>query len=162
MRRKLVPVVTATVLSSLAMAANPAQAAETATATATADTTYTQVVQDGDNAIKTTLATCPRLCDGNPNGERNAVLGFSLTGLPADATVLDARLELSTWTAVAAQTTVHLASGGAGPAGPGTWSDRPTLGPVLDTNDGVSAGYNSWDVTSAVHGNGTFTSRCVS
>lgn len=44
MRRKLVPVVTATVLSSLAMAANPAQAAETATATATADTTYTQVV----------------------------------------------------------------------------------------------------------------------
>ncbi len=31
-----------------------------------ADTTATAVPQDGDNSVKTTLATCPAPCDGNP------------------------------------------------------------------------------------------------
>ncbi|GII80615.1 hypothetical protein Sru01_55970 [Sphaerisporangium rufum] len=131
-------------------------AAATVTVKASGDTTYTQVTQDGDTSAKTTLATCPALCDGNKAGERQAVVGFTVAGLPAGATGIKARLELYSWNAYAATTTtVHKASGGA--SGTGTWASRPTLGTALDSAAAVVKGYNAWDVSGAVTGNGAVT-----
>ncbi|MEO3817487.1 family 16 glycosylhydrolase [Plantactinospora sp. B24E8] len=132
-----------------------AAAATTATFGATADTTYTPVSADGDNGVKTTLASCPQSCEGNPNGERQPALAFTVQGLPANATNIRAALELYSWQAFSAGTTVHRATGSA--AGPGTWANRPTLGAALATRASVAVGYNSWDVSTAVTGNGDYT-----
>lgn len=128
----------------------------TGSSTATLDTTYTQVTADGDNSTKTTLATCPALCDGNPAGQRDAVLQFSVSGLPAGATILSASLELYTWTAITATVNAHLATGGSGAASPGTWGNHPTFGAALSGKTSLAAGFNAFTVTPAVTGNGTF------
>lgn len=120
-----------------------------------ADTTATQVVQDGDNSVKTTLASCPRLCDHNPNGRRDALLEFVVRGLPATARDVRATLRLHAWQPFTSQVYAHFA---AGPANfPGTWAERPSLGPALDGINQVDKGHNEWDVSPAVTGNGTYT-----
>ncbi|MFF5172941.1 family 16 glycosylhydrolase [Micromonospora sp. NPDC000089] len=123
--------------------------------TASADTTATQVPQDGDNGVKTTLASCPRLCDGNRNGQRDALLEFAVTGLPADATDVRATLRVYAWQPFSSRIRAYAAQGTA--AGPGSWDQRPTLGPALAAVDRVTPGYNSWDVSAAVTGNGRVT-----
>jgi beta-glucanase (GH16 family) len=129
--------------------------AETVTVAPLADTTYTQVTQDGDNGVKTTLATCPARCDGNAQGQRDLAVSFAVAGLPSGATIDSARLELSAWQSLAAPTTLYEAAGTAG--GTGLWSTRPTLGRALGTHPSIAAGTNAWDVTPAVTGNGTVT-----
>src|SRR4051812_35768873 len=62
-----------------------------------ADTTVTQVPQDGDTSVKTTLASCPALCDGNPRGRRDATLQFDVSQLPANATDVKATLRVYAW-----------------------------------------------------------------
>src|SRR5687768_6851693 len=62
-------------------------AADVLTLAPVADTTYTQVSADGNNATKTTLASCPVLCEGNSQGERDAFVEFTVAGLPAGATI---------------------------------------------------------------------------
>ncbi|GIJ43282.1 hypothetical protein Val02_01680 [Virgisporangium aliadipatigenens] len=133
----------------------PASGADTGPVAPVADTTFTQVSADGDNSTKTTLATCPQLCDGNADGRRDAVLEFGVTGVPAGARVTRAVLELYSWNAYAATVTAYAATGTA--ADPGTWAARPALGGALATRTAVTAGYNAFDVTAAVTGNGTKT-----
>ena len=62
-----------------------------------ADTTVSQVPQDGDNAVKTTLASCPSLCDGNPKGRRDATLQFAVDRLPDNAVNVKAKLRVYAW-----------------------------------------------------------------
>ncbi|WBB77292.1 family 16 glycosylhydrolase [Micromonospora sp. WMMD882] len=120
-----------------------------------ADTTATQVVQDGDNSVKTTLASCPRLCDRNPNGRRDALLEFTVKSLPAGARDVRATLRVHAWEPFAARVFAHFA---AGPANfVGTWAERPPLGPALDGVNQVDKGHNEWDVSGAVTGNGSYT-----
>jgi beta-glucanase (GH16 family) len=125
------------------------------TVDAAADTTASQVTQDGDSSVRTTLASCPQLCDGNPSGERNPVVEFAVTRLPATATRVRATLRLYSWQAVVASVAAFPASGGA--RSTGAWLDRPTLGPSLGTHPGVTKGYNTWDVSTVLRGNGTYT-----
>ncbi|MET8350464.1 MULTISPECIES: hypothetical protein [unclassified Micromonospora] len=94
--------------------------------TAAADTTATQVAQDGDNGVKTTLASCPRLCDGNRNGQRDALLEFAVRGLPADAVNVRATLRVYAWQQFASRVRAHPAQGSA--AGAGAWAQRPPIG----------------------------------
>jgi beta-glucanase (GH16 family) len=102
--------------------------------------------------VRTTLATCPSSCDGNTQGQRDAFVEFSVAGLPAGATVTSATLQLHSWAAYPARVTLYASPGSA--SGPGTWSSRPPLGAALGTRASVAAGYNAFDVTSAVTGNG--------
>ncbi|MEU9830149.1 family 16 glycosylhydrolase [Streptosporangium sp. NPDC048047] len=124
----------------------------TLTVASTADTTITQVTQDGDNGVKTTLATCPATCEGNSRGQRDAVVAFDVSGLPAGARNIRASLQLYSWNAYTATTTAHTTTGDA--TGDGSWADRGTPGAALDTRTAVTAGYNAWDVSEAVRGNG--------
>ncbi|TDB76510.1 glycoside hydrolase family 16 protein [Micromonospora sp. KC723] len=119
---------------------------------AVADTTVTQVPQDGDNGVKTTLASCPRLCDGNRNGRRDALVGFVVRGLPADAVRVRATLRMYTWRTVASRVRVHPARGGTD--GPGDWERRPVLAAAVAAREQVTAGFNEFDVSAAVTGNG--------
>lgn len=119
-----------------------------------ADTTATQVVQDGDNSVKTTLASCPRICDRNPNGRRDALLEFAVA-LPADARDVTATLRVHAWQPFDTEIFAHFAQGSAG--GRGTWAERPALGSALDSVRQVAKGYNEWDVSGAVTGTGTYT-----
>ncbi|WP_305789221.1 glycoside hydrolase family 16 protein [Symbioplanes lichenis] len=104
-----------------------------------ADATVSQVAQDGDTSAASTLTTCPALCEGNPRGERSATVTFEINDLPRTAGGVEARLRLYSWAAFDAATSV-----GAG-------------GQELDRAAGVTAGYNEWDVSRAVPGNGTYT-----
>ncbi len=151
-RRWLTGAVAAVTLAGVLTVSRSAEAADVLTFAAAADTTFTQIAADGDNSVKTTLATCPALCDGNPAAERDAFVAFTVAGIPAGATITNATLELYSWNAYAAQVTAHPSTGGA--AGPGTWSARPALGTALATRAAVTAGYNAFDVTAAVTGNG--------
>ncbi|MFF0720158.1 glycosyl hydrolase [Micromonospora sp. NPDC003816] len=117
------------------------------------DTTATSVPQDGDNSVKTTLATCAAPCDGNPRGDRQAVLAFSVTSLPANATNIRATLRVHSWQAFDAAVTAH-------DSGLDARAARPAPGQVgaaLDAVSGVGKGFNEWDVSKLVTGNGTWT-----
>ncbi|MGC5032106.1 glycosyl hydrolase [Micromonospora sp. DT229] len=118
-----------------------------------ADTTATSVAQDGDNSVKTTLATCPARCDGNSRGGREAVLAFLVTSLPANATNVRATLRVHTWQAFKATVTAHASNLDA-------TAQRPVpqrAGTALDTVTGVGKGFNEWDVSGLVTGNGIWT-----
>ena len=120
---------------------------------AVADTTATGVVQDGDNSSKTTLATCPALCERNPRGARDAVLEFVVTSLPANAVNVRARLEVHAWENVPVRITAHASEYNARTA-------RPELrepGPELDAVDRVLRGYNAFDVSDLITANGSYT-----
>lgn len=143
------------VLPANAGTADDAAAQRSITVSTSADTTYSQVAQDGDTRGLTTLATCPQTCEKNQVGERQAVLSFAVTGLPADAGNITAALQLHAWNPVDASVTAHPANGGA--EGSGAWAQRPTLGAALDSRPEVVSGYNSWDVSAAVRGNGAVT-----
>lgn len=120
---------------------------------AVADTTATSVPQDGDNSRKTTLATCPSLCERNKRGAREAVIEFAVNSLPANATDVRARLEVYSWTDFRATITAHVSSNNARAARP----DLEVPGPVLDTIRRVARGYNAFDVSKLVTGNGSYT-----
>ncbi|MGC5053118.1 glycosyl hydrolase [Micromonospora sp. DT48] len=118
-----------------------------------ADTTATMVPQDGDNSVKTTLATCPAPCDGNPRGAREAVLTFLVTTLPANAVNVRATLRVHAWEKFDATVSAHESRLDARAARP---APSP-LGAALDTVTGVTKGFNEWDVSGLVTGNGIWT-----
>jgi beta-glucanase (GH16 family) len=116
-----------------------------------ADTTVTQVPQDGDTSVKTTLASCPALCDGNPRGRRDAALQFAVDKLPANATKVKATLRVYAWHDFAARIVARAVPGDLRAAGdPARLDDTHTL-------DEVRKGYNEFDVSPAVTANGTYT-----
>ena len=110
-----------------------------------ADTTVSQVPQDGDNSVKTTLASCPALCDGNPRGRRDATLEFAVTKLPANAAKLTAKLRVYAWHDFSARILARAVAG-----------DLSATSRVR-TIDEVTKGYNEFDVSDAIRGNGTYT-----
>ncbi|MEU7804097.1 glycoside hydrolase [Micromonospora arborensis] len=120
---------------------------------AAADTTATAVSQDGDNAAKSTLATCPTRCDGNPRGGREAVIEFAVTMVPAAAVNLRATLRVHAWQQFAATVTAHASPLSAREARPALAS----AGDELDSLSAVSSGFNEWDISKLVTGNGTWT-----
>jgi beta-glucanase (GH16 family) len=116
-----------------------------------ADTTLTQVPQDGDTAVKTTLASCPAVCDGNPNGRRDATLQFAVDKLPVGAKNIRATLRVYAWHDAAARI---LARGV-----PGVAVSLTALGAASNVQaaDGVKSGYNDFDMSSTITQNGTYT-----
>ncbi len=141
----------------LALSTLPISADESALVTVgtIADTTVTQVIQDGDNSIKGTLASCPRLCDGNVNGQRDALLSFAVRALPANVSKVRATLRAYTWDSTDARVVAYPAAGDA--RGTGAWAERPALGAALAAVNGVARGFNEWDVSSEVTNNGKYT-----
>jgi beta-glucanase (GH16 family) len=119
-----------------------------------ADTTVTQVPQDGDTSSKTTLASCPALCDGNPHGRRDATLQFDVSKLPANATDVKATLRVYAWHQFAARVLARAVPGAldtvASPAQVAAASSVQAL-------DEVKKGFNEFDVSGAVQGNGSYT-----
>ncbi|QGN49369.1 DUF7594 domain-containing protein [Micromonospora sp. WMMD558] len=154
-RRKaaLLGVTAAAVVGGLVAGVMPLLAADDMSVRAVADTTATFVSQDGDNGAKTTLATCPARCDANPRGTREAVVQFAVTTLPANAVNIRATLRVHAWQKFAASVTAHASTVDARLARP---APAP-VGAVLDTVDGVQPGFNEWDVSKVVTGNGTVT-----
>jgi beta-glucanase (GH16 family) len=130
----------ALLLGGLVMGAGRAEAGESRRAILPSfDTTQSLVSQDGDDSGITTLATCPMHCEGNPRGERNAVLSFDVL-VPSNATVESAQLTLSAWQPFDARMSVYVGNGS-----------------VVATRDGVVAGANAFDVTRAVNAGGRYT-----
>jgi hypothetical protein len=151
------PFLAGATVAAVLLTALPVLAAErvTTSLSATADTTQTPVSQDGDNSVKTTLATCPQTCEGNSNGWRDAYVEFTVTGLPADASAVTASFQVYAWSAATASVTAYGATGGA--RVPGVVTQRPSVGAALATTGSVVAGYNAFDVSAAITGNGTYT-----
>jgi beta-glucanase (GH16 family) len=119
-----------------------------------ADTTITQVPQDGDNSVKTTLASCPALCDGNPRGRRDATLQFAVAKLPANATKVTAKLRVYAWHDFSARILARAVTGDLSAAATPTQLAAVSS---VQAVDGVAKGYNEFDMSDAVRGNGTYT-----
>ncbi|MFG1779158.1 glycosyl hydrolase [Micromonospora sp. NPDC049051] len=154
-RRKAVVlgVAAATVVAGIVAGTMPLLAADDLSIPATADTTATLVPQDGDNGAKTTLATCAARCDGNPLGGREAIVQFAVTTLPATAVNVRATLRMHAWQEFPATVTAHASPVDARAARP-----TPALpDAALDTVSTVTKGFNEWDVSALVKGNGTWT-----
>ncbi|CCH17573.1 glycosyl hydrolase [Micromonospora lupini] len=154
-RRKAIAVgvVGGAVVAGIVATMMPLLASDDLSIRAVADTTATIVTQDGDNATKTTLATCPARCDGNPRGGREAVVEFAVTTVPAAAVNVRATLRMHAWQQFAATVTAH-----ASPLSARETRPAPaTAGAALDTVTGVAKGVNEWDVSKLVTGNGTWT-----
>ena len=116
-----------------------------------ADTTVSMVPQDGDTSLKTTLASCPSLCDGNPRARRDATLQFAVDNLPATATEVRAKLRVYAWHDFTARVVARAVAGDL------TAAAAPAqLGAVADT-DRVTKGFNEFDVSGTVAGNGMYT-----
>ncbi|MFC3501892.1 glycoside hydrolase [Micromonospora krabiensis] len=143
----------ASVVAGLVATMMPLLAADDLALRAVADTTATTVPQDGDNAAKTTLATCPAPCEGNPRGRRDAVVRFAVSGVPAGAANVRATLRVHAWQAYAATVSAHGSRVDAAAARPAPVTPEP----VLDTVAGVRPGFNEWDVSALITGNGTWT-----
>lgn len=118
-----------------------------------ADATVTQVPQDGDTSVKTTLASCPSLCDGNPRGRRDAALQFAVDQLPANATKVKATLKVYAWHDFDARVVARAVPGDLRAAGPAQLASAPRVKAL----DEVRKGYNEFDVSAAVRANGTYT-----
>lgn len=119
-----------------------------------ADTTITQVPQDGDNSVKTTLASCPSLCDGNKNGRRDATLQFNVDKIPANATKVKATLRVYAWQSFAARILARTIPGGLAVASSPVQLAAADSVQILDK---VAKGYNEVDVSGSVRANGTYT-----
>jgi hypothetical protein len=112
-----------------------------------ADTAITQVPQDGDNSVKTTLASCPSLCDGNPRGRRDATLQFAVDQLPANATEVTAKLRVYAWHNVAARILARAVPGDLGAV---ATPSQPAAASSVPAADRVTKGYNEFDVSGSV------------
>ncbi|KXK61073.1 glycoside hydrolase [Micromonospora rosaria] len=152
-RAAILGVLSVGVVAGLVATMMPLLADDDAALVAVADTTATTVPQDGDNGAKTTLATCPAPCDGNPRGTRDAVIRFAVTDLPATAVNIRATLRVHTWRDAAAAVTAYASTVDAGQPRPAPVE----LGDVLDSVSTVTKGFNEWDVSGLVRGNGTVT-----
>jgi beta-glucanase (GH16 family) len=119
-----------------------------------ADTTLTQVPQDGDTSVKTTLASCPALCDGNRRGRRDATLQFAVDRLPADAVKVRATLRVYAWQDFAARVLARTLPGDLSAASSPASIAIAGAGQAVDR---VTKGFNEFDVSDSVQRNGTYT-----
>ncbi|MCA2216460.1 family 16 glycosylhydrolase [Jidongwangia harbinensis] len=119
-----------------------------------ADSTVTQVPQDGDTEAKTTLASCPALCDRNPRGRRDATLKFAVDQLPANATDVRAKLRVYSWHDITARIVTRTVVGDLRAA---VTADQLADVLPVQSADRVRKGYNEFDVSASVQGNGTYT-----
>lgn|GEM_PF-1738691 len=159
-RRLIVGGVSAALLAGMVVTALPLLADDEVTVSATADTTATDVPQDGDNGAKTTLATCPALCERNPRGARDAIVEFTVDELPKTVRNLRVRLQLYSWQDLDAQVTAYRTAVDARQSRPslaGADGIARTVDRALATLPTVRKGYNEWDVSAQVGGNGTYT-----
>ncbi|WFE27043.1 glycosyl hydrolase [Solwaraspora sp. WMMD791] len=160
-RRLIVGGVSAALLAGMVVTALPLFAADEIAVAAVADTTATDVPQDGDNAVKTTLATCPALCERNPRGARDAVVEFVVDRIPAGARDVRVRLQMYSWQDLGARVAVHPTSLDARAARPplasGSGGGGGGAAEPLATVSTVRKGYNEWDLSALVTGNGTYT-----
>ena len=153
-RTRAIAVIGATAVAAMTASILPIFASDDGlTLTPVADTTVSQVPQDGDNSLKTTLASCPSLCDGNPRGRRDATLQFAVDKLPADVKVT-AKLRVYAWHDFAARILARTVPGDLSAA-----SSPAQLAAVSSVQaiDRVSKGYNEFDVSASVRGNGMYT-----
>jgi beta-glucanase (GH16 family) len=119
-----------------------------------ADTTGSLVPQDGDNRVKTTLASCPQLCDRNRNGLREPLIAFDIAELPANVSKVTAKLRVYAWSSFDARVDAYAVGGGAEEVRPPVSQVGPA---ALSQLGKVSQGFNEWDVSGAINGNGRYT-----
>ncbi|MEV0201676.1 endo-1,3-alpha-glucanase family glycosylhydrolase [Nonomuraea sp. NPDC050691] len=136
--------------------AREAQAApKSVTVDVSQDTYLSQASPAQEHAAHTWLSACPSTCDGKASAERQALVKFTVAGLPADAGEVKMTLKLQ-----AARTTdssVAARKVGGTWTDTATWSNRPTLGTTLATAKGLTAGADvTLDVSAAFTGNGTY------
>ncbi|MEV6595651.1 family 16 glycosylhydrolase [Actinoplanes sp. NPDC051346] len=119
-----------------------------------ADTTVTQVRQDGDTSAKTTLASCPALCDNNARGRRDATLQFAVDKLPSHVARVKATLRVYAWHDVAARIVARTIPGDLSAAAD---PERFATAAAVPALNAVKKGYNEFDVSASVRRNGTYT-----
>ncbi|MFC4058761.1 hypothetical protein ACFOWE_10675 [Planomonospora corallina] len=98
----------------------------------------------------------PRLRAGSPPREHQALVKFTVAGVPAGACPVEARLRLWSHTAADAATAAHTVDPARWREGT-AWRDRPPLGEALSSAGSLpGGGWAVFDVSRAVTGDGTF------
>jgi acid phosphatase type 7 len=148
MRGRLVAALTAFAVMSVVAGVHVARA-DTSTLDATDDTYTSQnnaASPHGGNASLTVNAA---------PGERRAYLKFTVTGVPDGSTEVGAVLRLRSSTASSGTFTVWSVAT-TWSQSTLTWNNQPELGTVVTSRTGLTAGYNDFDLSSHVTGNGTY------
>ncbi|SEF82051.1 Glycosyl hydrolase family 71 [Nonomuraea solani] len=104
----------------------------------------------------TWMSVCGATCGGSPTGQRVALAGFKVSGIPANAGDVKAILELTPSRTTATTLSARKVTGVWTEAAT-TWNTRPATGPLVASHRGFTAGEPvRLDVSSAIDGDGTY------
>ncbi|MEV0148898.1 MULTISPECIES: endo-1,3-alpha-glucanase family glycosylhydrolase [unclassified Nonomuraea] len=137
-------------------AARGAQAApRSVTVDVSQDTYLSQASPSQEHAAHTWLSACPSTCDGKAAAERQALVRFTVAGLPANATDVKLTLKLQATRTTDSSVAARRVSGTWSDTA--TWANRPALGATLATAKGLTGGQDvQLDVSGAFTGNGAY------
>ncbi|NUW37204.1 DNRLRE domain-containing protein [Nonomuraea sp. SMC257] len=136
--------------------ARGAQAApKSVTVDVSQDTYLSQASPAQEHAAHTWLSACPSTCDGKVGSERQALVKFTVAGLPANASDVQMTLKLQAARTTDSSVAARKVSGAWTDAA--TWANRPALGTTLATAKGLTSGEDvALDVSAAFTGNGAY------
>ncbi|GAA4229751.1 hypothetical protein GCM10023075_37930 [Streptosporangium album] len=107
-------------------------------------------------ADATWMSVCSSTCNGKTNGERRALTGFTLSGIPKDVEDVKLTLEVMPTRTTDTVITVHKVTD-TWSKDTTTWNSKPALGETVTTHTGFTANKAAqFDVSSAFTGNGSY------
>ncbi|WP_244312235.1 endo-1,3-alpha-glucanase family glycosylhydrolase [Microbispora hainanensis] len=165
----------ATVLATAPASATGTALTGSATATAATTTAMAGAVSTGEVSVAATddvfvseaeptknfgtevwMSVCGSACGSSATGERVALLRFTVSGLPAGATIVTASLGVTSARTTDTTISVRPVTGAWTETGT-TWNNRPAMGAIIGSHTGFAAGGTATlDVSSVVKGNGTY------
>ncbi|MFF0310316.1 endo-1,3-alpha-glucanase family glycosylhydrolase [Streptosporangium sp. NPDC004379] len=102
------------------------------------------------------LSVCAKACSGSTAGERRALTGFTVSGIPENAANVTMTLQVRATRTTDTTVSVHKVTGSWSQTGT-SWNSRPTFGTALSTHTGFTAdAVADLDVSDAYLGNGTY------
>ncbi len=150
------PVLLLAAILGLALAGIPAASATTTSVSTAVDSYVNQPRPDRTYGDSGRIRTCPATCKGVGSSERRILLQFSVSALPAGASGVTAKMELTPWGNSSGTVTAHAITSSWSEEGV-TWDTQPTHGLAIAsrTLNSTSAA-TTWDVSSLIQHNGTY------
>jgi Glycosyl hydrolase family 71 len=156
-RRFILAAVPVLVLAAIfGLAGIPAASATTTSVSTAVDSFLSQRAPDRTYGDSRHIRTCPATCEGVGSSERSVLVQFSVSAIPAGASGVTAKMELTPWTNSSGTVSAHAITSSWSEASV-TWDTRPSYGPAIASKTLNSTSQaTTWDVSSLIQKNGTY------